>query len=313
MRACGPAAVCLFFALVVVGCATPTSASVPAAQVLPFGEVLSGKLLFVKEGNVWLWSEGRARQLTTGGSWRQPQWSPDATEIAYVHRGTNFSEIFVMNADGGNNRRLTTSQSSLLTDNDWVFRPTWSPNGSQLAYVSDSESYNPTVWLMNKDGSGKRELLHASELQEAADVLSWAPDGKRLAVTAFGREFSQILLVEPGRPAVQVLTQTPRGALDPAWSPDGTTLAYAARDGGRMDVRLRRLDESAEIEVSRGGLARAPAWSPDGRHLAYLSARGGSFELYVVDVAADGLSVQNERQLTRDLNVDAPSGISWGK
>jgi Tol biopolymer transport system component len=80
-----------------------------------------------------------------------------------------------------------------------------------------------------------------------------------------------------------------------------------------MDVRLRQLEDSTEVEVSRGGPSRAPAWSPDGRHLSYLSARGGGFELYVVDVAADGLSVQNERQLTRDLNVDATSGLSWGK
>jgi TolB protein len=313
MRASYGAAVCLLLVALAGGCSAPTSGNLPAAQLLPFGEILAGKLLFVKEGDVWVWSDGRARQLTTGGTWRQPQWSPDGSEIAYVYRGTSFSEIFVMNADGSNNRRLTASQSSQLTDNDWVFRPTWSPNGSQLAYVSDGDSYNPTLWLMNKDGSNKRELLQASEVQEAADGLSWAPDGKRIAVTAFGREVSQIMLVELGRPATQVATQSPRGALDPAWSPDGTRLAYAARDGSRMDVRLRQLEDSTEVEVSRGGPSRAPAWSPDGRHLSYLSARGGSFELYVVDVAADGLSVQNERQLTRDLNVDATSGLSWGK
>src|SRR5690242_460307 len=83
-----------------------------AAQSQRPAEAVGGRLLFVKEGNLWTWSAGRARQFTSGDSWRQPQWSPDGSEIAYVYRGSNFSDIFVMNADGSNNRRLTRSQSS---------------------------------------------------------------------------------------------------------------------------------------------------------------------------------------------------------
>jgi TolB protein len=302
-------------AAVVLGCAAPASGSLPATQLLPLADSLGGKILFVKDGNIWVWTDGRARQMTTGETWRQPQWSPDGTEIAYVYRATNFSEIFVMNADGTNNRRLTNGQSSALSDNDWVFRPTWSPNGAQIAYVSDSETYNPVVWLMSRDGSSKKQLLNVTDFQEAADALSWSPDGKRLAITAFGHELSQITLVELSRPAAQPATANPNGALDPAWSSDGAILAYAVRESARMDIRLRRLDGSPEVEVSRGGLARAPAWSPDGRHLSYISSRGGTFELYAVDVGGDGgqPTIGNERQLTHDLNVDAASGLSWGK
>jgi TolB protein len=310
-----PFAACLALGFFILGCGTPNSAVLSAIQLLPSGQTLPGKILFVKEGNVWAWSDGRARQLTAGGTWREPRLSPDGTEIAYVYRSTNFSEIFVMNSDGSDSRRLTSSQSSSLADNDWVFRPTWSPDGSQLAFISDGESYNPIVWLMNKDGSGKKQVLGVSAIQEAADTLSWAPEGKRLMVTAFGAEVSQIVLLELGRLTGQPLTNNPKGAFDPAWSPDGSTLALAVRESGRTDVRLRPVENAEEVEVSRGGLARAPAWSPDGRQLSYLSSRGGSFELYVVDVVAkDGhLAVQNERQLTHDLNVDAPSGLSWGK
>jgi TolB protein len=305
----------LALAAVVLGCLAPASGSLRAAQVLPLGDSLGGKILFVKDGNLWVWADGRARQMTTGETWRQPQWSPDGIEIAYVYRATNFSEIFIMNADGSNNRRLTNGQASTLSDNDWVFRPTWSPNGAQIAYVSDSDTYNPVVWLMNRDGSGKKQLLGVTDFQDAADALSWSPDGKRLAVTAFGHDPSQIVLVETARAAVQPVTSSPKGALDPAWSPDGATLAYAVRESGRMDIRARRLEGPAEVEVSRGGLARAPAWSPDGRHLAYISSRGGGFELYAVDVGGDGgqPTIGNERQLTQDLNVDAASGLSWGK
>ena len=68
-----------------------------------------------------------------------------------------------------------------------------------------------------------------------------------------------------------------------------------------------------------GLLARSPVWSPDGRHIAYLSNRGGYFEVWVVEVTSEVTSneegvmsaVGSPRQLTRDLNVDAASGLSW--
>lgn len=297
------------------GCRAPVSGKLPVAQIIPASDNPAGRILFVKGGNLWLWSGGSARQLTTGDTWRQPSWSPDGSEIAYVYQSTNFSEIFVMSADGSNNRRLTRSQSSSLPDNDWVFRPTWSPDGQLIAYVSDSSSYNPTVWLMNRDGSGKRPLSAIAATQEAADGLSWSPDGKQLAVASFGRDTSQIVAVDLARGVVRQLTATPRGALDPAWSPDGQLLAYAARESDHMEIRIRRLDGGQETTVARDGFSRAPTWSPDGRQLAFISSKGGSFEVYVVDVAVDasGVTARNERQLTRDLNIDAVSGLSWAK
>jgi TolB protein len=295
----------------------PTSATLPIAQVLPLsdGGTIAGKILFQSGGDLMFWSDGRTRALTSGGTWRQPQWSPDGAEIAYVYQGKNFSDIFIMKADGSENHRLTRSQSTSLSDNDWSFRPTWSPDGRQIAYVSDSDSYNPTVRLINRDGTGRRQISFGGSLTDAADALSWSPDGTRLAVTAFNQTTSQIVLVEIGRGNLQIATESSYGALDPAWSPDGSALAYGVRDTARMEIRLRRLDGSPEVEVTRGSLSRAPTWSPDGTQLAYLSARGGSFELYVVDVVnnTSGLSVKNERQLTRDLNIDAPSGLSWDR
>lgn len=306
----------LFAAVLLVACAAPIGANLPLAQIAPAPDLPSGRILFVKDGNLWLWTEGRARQITDGGTWQQPQWSPDGSEIAYVYRGVNFSDIFVMNADGSTNRRLTRSQSSSLGDNDWVFRPTWSPNGSQIAFVTDSDSYNPVVWVMNRDGTNRRLLMGVTDSFEAADALSWSPDGRRLAVTAFGADVSQIVLLDVGRGVTQPLTRNPKGVIDPAWSPDGRVIAIAVRDTGRSDIRLRLLDGGAEVELTRGGLSRAPAWSPDGRRLAYLSSKNGTFELYTVDLVDQGsgqLAAQNERQLTRDLNLDGTSGISWGR
>jgi TolB protein len=304
---------CLLLLIAVSGCLPAPVGLIATAQLGGASELPSGKILFVREGNIWLWSEGRSRQLTDGGTWRQPQWSPDGTQIAYVYRSTNFSELFVMRADGTDHRRLTRSQSTSLGDNDWVFRPTWSPDGSQIAFTSDAGSYHPVVWVMNADGSAKRQLLSITSLQEAADSMSWSPDGKRLAVTVFGHDVSQIALLDAARGVSQPFTDHSRGALDPTWSPDGTQLAYVVREAGRTDIRIRALDALVETRVGTDGLARAPVWAPGGGRLAYLSARGGSFDLYTVDVSSEDGRVLtgNERQLTREFNIDGTSGLSW--
>jgi TolB protein len=303
----------LLLSVLLVACATPAAASLSAAQILPLGDSVSGKILFVSTGNVWIWSGGRARQLTSGETWQQPRWSPDGSQIAYVYRTHNFSEIFVMSADGADPRKLTQSQSRLLSENDWALGPAWSPDSSQIAYVSDSGSYHPTLWFMNVDGSGKRQSRTPQAFQEVDDAPAWSPDGERIALTHFGPELSQIFLFDLPRGPLRQVTESPLGAFDPAWSPDGKRLAYAVREAGRTEIRVKRLDDSAETTIATNGYSRAPAWSPDGGRIAFLSQRGGFFDLYVISLVpeGDGLVARDERQLTRDLNLDATSGLSW--
>jgi TolB protein len=303
----------LLVSLLLVACATPVAASLPGAQLLPPGDSIPGKILFVSGGNVWVWSGDRPRQITTGDTWQQPRWSPDGSRIAYVYRVHNFSEIFVMGADGSDPQRLTQSQSRSLADNDWALGPAWSPDGTQLAFVSDSGTYHPTLWFMNVDGSAKRQARNPQAFQEVDDAPAWSPDGKRVALTHFGPETSQIHLFEAPRGPFRQVTESPLGAFDPAWSPSGELLAYAVRETGRSEVRVRRLEDSTEATLVRTGYNRAPAWSPDGKRIAFLSQRGAYFDLYVANVVpeGDGFVARDERQLTRDLNLDGTSGLSW--
>jgi TolB protein len=113
-----------------------------------------------------------------------------------------------------------------------------------------------------------------------------------------------------------LLTTLAGGALDPAWTPDGTWLAFAGRDGYAMDMYAVHPDGTSVTRLTTDGqLARSPSWSPDGRHLAFLSNRTGFFEVWLIDVQPDGsagLTASAPRQLTRDLHLDAASGLSWG-
>jgi TolB protein len=312
-------ALCVCLAVTALGAALASTVAAEAPDLGGGG----GRILFVKDGDLWMLDGGGARPLATGGTFSQPSWAPDGSGLAYVYRGTNFADIFVTDDQGQNQQRLTSSQSTILDNNDWNLRPTWSPDGKLLAYVSDRASTFPVVWLMSAiDGSGRRPLATPGLPQEeSADALAWSPDGAQLAITLFNEPGpTQIALVPVapnGRQLSRILTDLPGGALDPAWAPDGGWIAFAGRDGYTTEMFAVQPDGTSVTKLtSDAQLDRSPAWSPDGRHLAYLSNKTGFFEAWIVDIQADGsgaLVASTPRQLTQDLHLDAPSGLSWGR
>jgi TolB protein len=310
MRVAVCLAVALFSALVV----GPVGAQAPDAA-------LNGRILFVKDGDLWIMDANGPRQLATGGTFSQPSWAPDGGSLAYVYRGTNFADIFVTDDQGQSQTRLTNSQSTVLDNNDWNLRPAWSPDGKQIAYVSDKSSTFPVLWLMSgADGSGRHSLATPGLQQESTDAIAWSPDGSQLAVTLFNEPGpTQIALVPVNPPARQVgkiITDLVGGALDPDWSPDGSWIAFAGRDAYALDAYAIHPDGTGLTRLTNDGLlARSPAWSPDGHQLAFLSNKTGFFEIWVIDVTPDdtgNLVASAPRQLTRDLHLDATAGLSWG-
>jgi TolB protein len=311
-----------FRSVLCVCLAVASVCAVVVSSVAAQTQNLDGRILFVKDGDLWVLDGGGARALATGGTFSQPSWAPDGSGLAYVYRGTNFADIFVTDDQGQNQKRLTNSQSTVLDNNDWNFRPAWSPDGTLIAYVSDRSSTFPVLWLMSAiDGSGRHAIATPGLQQEAADAIAWSPDGSQLAVTVFNEPGpTQIALVPTtatGRPLGRVLTDLPAGALDPAWAPDGSWLAFAGHDGYAVETYVARPDGTSVTKLTSDGLlARSPTWSLDGRHIAYLSNKTGYFEVWMVDVQVDetgALAASNPpRQLTHDLHVDATSGLSWG-
>jgi TolB protein len=294
---------------------------VPAASASADG-ALPGRILFIKDGDLWLLDGSGQHQIATGGTFSQPNWAPDGSSLAYVYRGTNFADIFVTDDQGQSQTRLTNSQSTILDNNDWNLRPAFSPDGQYIAFVSDRASALPTLWLINADGTGRRALATPGLLEQVVDSLSWSPDGTQLAFTMFNEPGPTQIGVTPlppaGRQVGRVLTTQAGGALDPAWSPDGEWLAFAGHDGPTLEIYALQPGNSESVPTrltSDGLLARSPVWSPDGKHIAYLSNKTGNFEIFEIDITSDAsgmLAASQPRQLTKDLRVDAASGLSWG-
>lgn len=274
-----------------------------------------GRILVVKEGNIWLLTQNAFKQVTTGGRSRQPAWSPDGKQVALVKMGDSFSDIWLMNADGSNARAITNFRSANLKANHWAFQPAWSPDGKQLAYVSEEATPDLALWVMNADGTGRRQVAATPERSGGIDGPDWSPDGTRIAFAAYRGAVSQIWVLTLRTGQWQQLTNHPEGAYDACWSPDGKLIAYVARENGKNNIWVMNADGTAQTRLTRSGWGRSPKWSPDGTYLGYLDGQSGYFDLWITKITFSGgkVTAGEPEQVTVNAQLDPVSGLTWAK
>ena len=305
----------------------------PPPTVVAQGAALPGRLLFVKGGDLWLWQGESGHAITSSGDAFQPAWSPDGTRIAYIQRGASYSDLMVMPAAGGAPTRLTSDGSShpphsyeRIYDTTWAFYPTFSPDGGEIVFVSQygppagspAADYHLALFAASVESGGAKTQLYADDSGHVGRP-AYAPDGATI-VFAYSPASSgapQLYRYMVASGATIPMPGAPQQSYDPAFSLDGRWLAFAARDGGRTDVFVVPSDGGTPTRITSLGTARAPAFSPDGTLLAFLAIAPGTnrFDLWVVSLqhSADGaLRPDQPRQITREMGIDADSGVAWG-
>jgi len=212
-------------------------------------------------------------------------WSPDGRRIAFVREfwtSNPGNGLVVMNADGSRKRVLAQFGRT----------PTWSPDGTLLAYVAVDTSLR----VIHPDGQTE-QTFKSPELSSYASGPSWAPDGRRLAAATGGGALTIFDLADG---TTRDVVDGGLGFSSPMWSPDGSTIAYATREG---EIRLVRPDGSGQRVVARGTRA---VWSPDGDRLAVVGGEGPKRTLTVVQV--DGSGARTLSRHLEDYATWSPDG-----
>jgi ABC-type sugar transport system substrate-binding protein len=162
-----------------------------------------------------------------------------------------------MDADGGHLRNLSNSE-----ENDW--EPAWSPDGSQIAFVSDrpTEDGGLFIYVMNADGSGVRRL---SAFPDSSHP-DWSPDGSAVVFSARENDNRDIYVMraDGSAPAVN-LTNSPEQDTRPTWSPDGSLIAWLSGDEGAWNIFVMNVDGSNAQQITNGGRLDGVDWTIDGQ------------------------------------------------
>jgi dipeptidyl aminopeptidase/acylaminoacyl peptidase len=179
--------------------------------------------------------------------------------------------------------------------------PSWSPDGTQIAFVSDRDG-NSEIYLMKSDGTDVRRLTTDSAIDEEP---TWSPDGRKVAFVSDRTGNLDIFTVDTDGGGLIRLTKGQASDSVPAWSPDGTRIAFVSDRDGNSEIYTLEVEGALVTRLTTNpAVEGAPAWSPDGREIAFVSNRDGNKEIYAMQ--QDGAGQTN---LTNDPAND--QGPSW--
>jgi TolB protein len=258
------------------------------------------------------------------------------SSIAFVSDRDGSKDIYAMDFDGRNVRRLTSVRSlamspaagrsakiaytsyARLYPQLWVMStdgsdkhevatgielnasPTFSPDDTQIAFAGSAKG-NADIYVVSAGGGGLRRLTTTRAIEASP---AWSPTGRQILYTSDQSGNPQIYVVDPEGTGARRVTFAGNWNDEASWSPDGARIAFACRNEGDFNICLMDLSTGQTVQLTSEGSNGHPTWSPDGQKIVYSSRRGGRSNVYTMDING-----QNKRQLTDSGNNIQPAWL----
>ena len=230
-----------------------------------------------------------------------PRWSPDASRVAFTCYAQPGSSS-VLTAQICVYSTLTGKLISWPRFKGTNSSPSWSPDGSQIMFMS-SMLGNPELFITDASGQRPKRLTFSNGANTSP---SWNPKtGQQVAFVSDRGGIPQLYTMSSdGSNQAKVDLPDMGYVIDPAWSPNGQLLAFSwRRPNGNYDLYVMEIVTRQLVELTRDvGRNERPSWAPDGRHLVFESTRTGTRQIW--SMLADGTEA---RQLTKQGQNESPN------
>ncbi len=220
------------------------------------------------------------------------------SKIAFISDATGAKELYSMDYDGSNVRRLSSDRSLMLY-------PHWSPDGKEIVALSYLRG-KPNLCRIDVAASTRNFIAAFPGLNTGG---AYSPDGKSLALTLSKDGNLEIYRMNLADRSIRRLTNDRALDSSPTWSPDGSQIAFVSDRSGSPQIYVMNADGTGQRRTSNhGGYNTSPAWSPKGNFIAYCTLIGKNFQIFVLDPESGTASQITDNRNSNEDPSWAPDG-----